>query len=251
MNPPAFQLYADDFLAGTADMTAEEVGIYIRLLCHAWNKKGLKNDEKRIGILVGICGGNATASAKEVLASKFELGADGIWRNERQEKTRADQEEYRKTQSNNAHLRWDKVKSAEPNGKKNGHTNGHAVALPSQCSPPPSPTPLNRERESNFAEVTVPSWEEVKTWAQIDGVPEAVAREFFDHENSFGQWRAGGKVNGMPINARNAMKVWFNRGRKTNANNGKTNGASPDRNAGTYNQNRDNTGAKAKIRGAA
>ena len=109
-----------------------------------------------------------------------------------------------------------------------------------------------RERgESPVGEVIVPSWEEVKTWAQMDGVPEAVAREFFDHENSFGQWRAGGRVNGMPINARNAMKVWFNRGRKPNANNGKTNGASPDRNAGTYNQNRDNAGAKAKIRGAA
>jgi uncharacterized protein YdaU (DUF1376 family) len=31
--PPAFQFYADDFLGGTIDLTTEEVGAYIRLLC--------------------------------------------------------------------------------------------------------------------------------------------------------------------------------------------------------------------------
>lgn len=138
MNPPAFQLYADDFLAGTADMTAEEVGVYIRLLCHAWNKKGLKNDEKRLGILVGICTGNAAACAKEVLASKFELGDDGIWRNARQEKTRAEQSNYSRLQSEKAHLRWDKSK-AEQVDRMNAAAS--APALPTQCSPSPSPSP--------------------------------------------------------------------------------------------------------------
>lgn len=128
-----------------------------------------------------------------------------------------------------------------------------SVTLPvTTRQPEPEPEIVKRERGGPApGEVLVPSWDEVKAWAQMDGVPEEVAREFFDHENSFGQWRAGGRVNGMPINARNAMKVWFNRGRKTNGTNGKINGASHDRNAGTYNQNRDNSGAKAKIRGAA
>ena len=35
---PAFQFYADDFLAGTLEMSQEEVGQFIRLLCHQWNR---------------------------------------------------------------------------------------------------------------------------------------------------------------------------------------------------------------------
>ena len=33
---PAFQLYPKDFLVDTAMMTAEEVGVYMRLICYAW-----------------------------------------------------------------------------------------------------------------------------------------------------------------------------------------------------------------------
>ena len=35
---PAFQFYADDFLAGTMTMTNEERGAYISLLCLQWSK---------------------------------------------------------------------------------------------------------------------------------------------------------------------------------------------------------------------
>ena len=201
-------------------MTAEEVGIYIRLLCHAWNKKGLKNDEKRLGILVGICGGNAMASAKEVLASKFELGEDGIWRNARQEKTRAEQEEYRKTQSNNAHLRWDRVKASQPIPKTNGSANGYAMALPPECSPSPSPTPL-KERESgpalerHFPEAVIPTWSEVKKMAEMSGIPETVAQEFFAHYEANNMWT---NKHGLPVNVRGSLTVWFNRGQKMNRN---------------------------------
>ena len=38
MKSPAFQFYADDFVAGTCDLSAEEVGAYIRLLCLQWNR---------------------------------------------------------------------------------------------------------------------------------------------------------------------------------------------------------------------
>lgn len=40
---PAVLLYYEDFLAGTADMTDEEVGQYIRLLCYQ-NSKGHLSD---------------------------------------------------------------------------------------------------------------------------------------------------------------------------------------------------------------
>lgn len=36
MKPPAFQFYADEYLAGTIAMSLAEVGAYIRLLCYQW-----------------------------------------------------------------------------------------------------------------------------------------------------------------------------------------------------------------------
>ena len=34
---PAFQLYAQDFLTGVMDLTMEERGVYITLLCKQWS----------------------------------------------------------------------------------------------------------------------------------------------------------------------------------------------------------------------
>lgn len=223
MNPPAFQLYADDFLAGTADMTAEEVGIYIRLLCHSWNKKGLKNDEKRLGILVGQCGGNAMASAMEVLRAKFELGTDGRWRNRRLEEVRAERQKYSETQSHNAHLRWEKVKNTPRPAPASPDATAHAMASPSQCSPSPTPSPNNREREKgdqvvperHFAEAVVPSWEEVRKMASVSAVPEDVARAFYDHYENNNLWA---NRHGRPINVRGSLVVWCNRSRTANGN---------------------------------
>jgi len=92
---PAFQFYADDFLAGTSDMSAEEVGGYIRLLCHQWTKGGIPNDPDRAGRMATLLG---SPSLGYVLA-KFSLCEDGMLRNERLEQVRADQEAYKAKQA--------------------------------------------------------------------------------------------------------------------------------------------------------
>lgn len=45
-NPPAFQLYPQDFLAdlNVRDMSDKELGMYMRLLCHCWIEDGLPAD---------------------------------------------------------------------------------------------------------------------------------------------------------------------------------------------------------------
>ena len=175
-------MYADDFLAGTADMTAEEVGIYARLLCHSWNKKGLKNDERRLGMLVGTCTGNAVASAVEVLKLKFELGPDNIWRNARLEQTRQNQEEYSRSQSDKAHLRWEKVKSA---AAKPEHAGASASALPAQCSPSPSPTPYQVSDKASQA-LEKPIQKAGKVNAPLSAEQREIATRFETVLN--GQW---------------------------------------------------------------
>jgi uncharacterized protein YdaU (DUF1376 family) len=100
---PAFQFYVQDFLLGTTDFSAEEVGGYIRLLSHQWDKGGLPNDDKRLLKMTGM-----KIKSLPVVKSKFKLDEDGQLRNHRLEKERDKQIEWRK-------------KSAEA-GKKSGHT---------------------------------------------------------------------------------------------------------------------------------
>lgn len=45
--PPAFQMYAGDFLTGTALMSNAEVGLYIRLLCLQAEHGSIPNDPQR------------------------------------------------------------------------------------------------------------------------------------------------------------------------------------------------------------
>ncbi len=137
---PAFQFYADDFLAGTSDMSAEEVGGYIRLLCHQWTKGGIPNDEDRAGRIAGLMG---SPSVGYVLA-KFSLCEDGMLRNARLEQVRAEQAAFRAKQStagrSGAEKRWGKCPD-------DGNPNGEPIATPmaerwpEDSSPSPSPTP--------------------------------------------------------------------------------------------------------------
>lgn len=109
---PAFQFYPHDFLVGTAELTAEETGAYIRLLCYQWAKGSLPNNEAKLAQLAS-CHGNAIAS----IWHKFRICEDGLLRNERLEKVRESQEEYRKRQSKNAKEGWK-------------HRVGNATAMP-------------------------------------------------------------------------------------------------------------------------
>jgi uncharacterized protein YdaU (DUF1376 family) len=145
---PAFQFYADDFLAGTSDMSAEEVGGYIRLLCHQWTKGGIPNDPDRAGRMATLLG---SPSLGYVLA-KFSLCDDGMLRNERLEQVRAEQEAYKLRQAssgrNGAQKRWSKwQKDGDPNGDPNGVAIATPMATPMATAWPqdssPSPTPNN------------------------------------------------------------------------------------------------------------
>ena len=120
---PAFQFYADDFLAGTSDMSAEEVGGYIRLLCHQWTKGGIPNDPDRVARIAGLMGSPCVG----YVMAKFRLSDGHTLKNERLEKVREEQNAFKARQSaagaNGAAKRWNKC----PEG---GDPNGVAIATP-------------------------------------------------------------------------------------------------------------------------
>lgn len=133
--PPAFQLYAADFYMDTAGWSAEEVGIYFRLLMHEWVNGPLPNDEARLARIAG-CDKNRFKKRFAIISSKFIKNDANLLYNRRLEEVRLEQENYRKSQSlagkAGAEKRW--KKDSEPNGDPIGDPNGQNIALQSSSS---------------------------------------------------------------------------------------------------------------------
>jgi uncharacterized protein YdaU (DUF1376 family) len=132
MKAPAFQFYPADFLVGTAHFTAEQVGVYIRLLCYQWENGYIENSDRMMGQL-----GGCSEMTARTMREKFKMTTDGFGlQNKRLEEVRKKQQEYHKKQSENANSRWK-------------HTNKNATAyaahmpsgMPKACSPTPTPSP--------------------------------------------------------------------------------------------------------------
>ena len=139
VNPPAFQFYPDDFIGGTVDLSTEDVGAYIRLLCYQWGRGSIPDAPLSLQRIAGC------QVSKDVL-SKFPGG-----KNRRLELVRSEQIEYRKTRAKVGKL------GADARWLRHGSGMAQAMREPSsrQCPsiveampkhaplpPPPSPTPV-------------------------------------------------------------------------------------------------------------
>jgi uncharacterized protein YdaU (DUF1376 family) len=133
---PAFQFYVQDFLLGTADFSAEEVGGYIRLLAHQWDKGGLPNDDKRLLKMTGM-----KAKSLPVVKAKFTIDEDGQLRNHRLEIER------------NKQVQW-RMKSAEA-GKKSGHVR----RIQSATNPEPTFENGSNQMPTNLEPTYEPTYE--------------------------------------------------------------------------------------------
>lgn len=112
---PAFRLYASDFLTGVSDLTMEERGQYITLLCLQHQKGHLTKK-----VMQMQCHGTPAA---DVLA-KFRQDPDGLWYNERLEEVIEKANEYSRKQSERAKKRWNHT---------NDDTTADATAFPREC----------------------------------------------------------------------------------------------------------------------
>lgn len=113
-NAPAFQFYPNDFLCSTIDWEIDEVGAYIRLLCAQWKHGPLPNDIDRLS---RICGCSPKRMKKVIgkIEKSFTQTDDNKLINERLERTRQEQNEYREKQREYGKLG---VKVREENKKK-------------------------------------------------------------------------------------------------------------------------------------
>lgn len=166
---PAFQFYADDFLAGTMTMTNEERGAYISLLCLQWSKGFVTElDIQR------MCHGMPT-HCQGICQSKFQIGEDGHYRNKRLEQERTKQKERSEKQRDIANLRWNKDANALPEDMPDD-AKAYAESVPESCFPSPSPikdikTPKSEWEVAHGVELpelirTQNCLEAVKLWLQ-------------------------------------------------------------------------------------
>jgi uncharacterized protein YdaU (DUF1376 family) len=80
----SFPFYPENLIAGTSLMSNEQLGIYMRLLCHAWFHKGLPQDETVLSQLVGA------DFIPNIVMRKFHVDlTDGLLKNRRMELERA------------------------------------------------------------------------------------------------------------------------------------------------------------------
>lgn len=98
---PAFQFYPKDFLTSpkVMNMTATERGIYITLLCVCWLEGGLPDDVKQLAGFARVPFKQFARIWPHNLQGCFVLARNGLLVNERLDKERRKQLEYRRRQS--------------------------------------------------------------------------------------------------------------------------------------------------------
>lgn len=115
MKDPAILFYTSDFLNGVTDLTMEERGQYITMLC-VQHQKGHLTEK-----MIRLCVGNATA---DVLA-KFSQDDDGNYFNDRMELEINKRKVHAEKQRDRAIEGWKKRKEEMPR-----HNHGNATAMP-------------------------------------------------------------------------------------------------------------------------
>lgn len=143
MEYPYIPVFVHDFTHGTMDMSAEEVGGYLLLLLHQWDKGGIPNDDKKLMRIARV-----KAKALTEIKLKFRLCDDGMLRNERLERERvnvaAKYDKNKQSASNAARARWANRHNAMPDALPNDavrmpdalpNTYGtDAVRMPDECA---------------------------------------------------------------------------------------------------------------------
>jgi uncharacterized protein YdaU (DUF1376 family) len=120
MKDPAFLFYSSDFLSGVQDLTMEERGQYITLLCLQHQKGHLT--EK----MIRLCCGNATA---DVLA-KFQQDENGLFFNQRLEIEVGKRKAHAEKQRTRAIDGWKKRKNQNSDTDATASTTAYATAMP-------------------------------------------------------------------------------------------------------------------------
>src|SRR5438045_2852751 len=100
-----FPFNPSDYLVGVKGLTLEEQGAYMQCLCVNWESGAVPSDISVLALVLGVTP-RRCRGIWERIAGKFELGADGMYRNARIERDRVEQLALQKRRSDGAKARW-------------------------------------------------------------------------------------------------------------------------------------------------
>lgn len=130
---PAFQFYTQDFVAGTVTLTTEEVGAYMLLMCHCWDKGAIPKDITLMSRITRLTP-KKMQSTWSALASKFRE-TEGGYIQPRIERERQKQADYRRRQAEASRKRWESQAISQP------HAEPIPVDIPEASQRAPKPIP--------------------------------------------------------------------------------------------------------------
>ena len=179
-------------------MTAEEVGGFIRLLCHQWSHGGIPADQDRAARIAGLMGSPCIG----YVLAKFPLSDGHTLKNARLEKVREDQQAFKAKQAaaglSGAKKRWEKCPDdGDPN--RVAIATPLAEAWPDDSSPSPTPSPKEKNTADKPPRVRFqkPTVEELTAEAKKIGLPITEVDKFWNYYESNG-WMVG----------KNRMQSW-------------------------------------------
>ena len=167
MKAPAFQFYADDFLAGTIDMSPAEVGAYIRLLCYQWSNGSIPADLKK---LRRIAGGPVSPEVLE----KFISAGDGRLLNQRLELERQKQADFREKQRQKGIQSGAARRAGAEPRLNHGSAPVRTAVQPKPNSPSPSPSSSPSPEDNTTLRGELPSGCASEARAQGNQTPNRV-----------------------------------------------------------------------------
>lgn len=234
-----FAFYADDYIAGTRDMTAQARGVYVDLLCYQFTHGDIPADDRKICRIAGIFPDEWEEVRDEVL-EKFDAQEGGKLRNHRMESEREKREEIRQKRIQAVNKRADRrPTSVASSGVTSVDTSEDTIGVTSTTTTTTKKKTLSPAREEIGRDI--PTWEQVRQAAANMMIDESVAERFFDDMEACGWIDSRSR----PIqNFQPALKVWANRyhdneaRRNQNGGGPRPNGNRVDRNAGTSNAGR-------------
>lgn len=139
----AWYLFTEDFIAGTQNLTNEEIGVYIRLLCFNWNKRcrGLPSNNMELYRIANCITDDEKQACNKIIKDFF-IYINDHYQNERQ------LEEYLYISR--------RMNASRENGKKGGRPK-----KPSENPPTPTPTPTNTKTRINKGSLFNKFWEKI------------------------------------------------------------------------------------------
>lgn len=138
--PPSFPFYPADWLLGTLTFSLAEDGAYLRLIMHQWNAGSVPGDDLAAVARILRVTEREARPIWATIAAKFVRGDDGLWRNARVEKQRAEK------------VRYHEAKRA--NGQKGGRPPANREQTEAKPTGFISP---NRDESLSLALVSVPT----------------------------------------------------------------------------------------------